>query len=557
MDQVKFLAHGRSPAGLSCPLASWAQVMMGTSRGEQMVMGWTPVTGINLSLQLNLLLKNTRFHTKAGYQVDLEDRNKVTSRFEILNYQIFRNGTTAHVKVGEFNSLAPAGKDFNILEERIMWYKLFSQIPFSVCCESCGLGFRKMAREGKAACCYDCVPCSEGEITDQTVGVCGDDMDHCVRCPEDQYPNYRRDECTLKILTFLSYEEPLGMALVIIALGLSLLTALVLGIFICHRDTPIVKANNHTLSYTLLTALLLCFLSSLTFTGCSGLVFCVLRQIVFGVVFSVAISSVSAKTITVVLAFRATKPGSRMRTWLGPRASSSIVLVCSLVQVGICVFWLGSSPPFPDVDMASEPGLIIVQCNEGSTLAFYCVLGYMGFLALVSFIVAFLARRLPDSLNESRFITFSMLVFRSVWVSFLPAYLSLLPQLKNFQPAPSMLCAPVRLPTRELTLAPLCTTEETPDSHLLSTIMAGKEYNIRLLKTSGKLMTSVAIFVVLSLLWTQYHNFQDPEWEGPRQSVLSVDEIPKIIPMLICVCYYYMRCVYQFSSNYKFVCDVH
>uniref|UniRef100_A0A8C6VEY3 G-protein coupled receptors family 3 profile domain-containing protein n=1 Tax=Naja naja TaxID=35670 RepID=A0A8C6VEY3_NAJNA len=310
-------------------------------------------------------LRNILFNNTAGDEVSFSETGMKYAGFDILNWVVFTNMTILQQKVGWFDPEAPSAAHFSIDPDAIVWANQTQ--PFSRCVKRCLPGQVRKVAEWKPKCCYQCVPCPEGTISNQTA---------------------------------------------------------VLAIFLKHRDTPIVKANNRDLTYLLLVSLLLCFLCSFLFIGQPRKLTCLFQQTTFAILFSLVVSSVLAKTVMVVLAFMATKPGNSARKLLGKPLTNSIVLGCPLIQAIICITWLAASPPFPNLDFYSLVGEVILECNEGSALMFYAVLAYLGFLALISFTVAFLARKLPGSFNEAKFITFSMLVFCSVWITFLPTYLS-------------------------------------------------------------------------------------------------------------------------------------
>uniref|UniRef100_A0A8C5BW59 G-protein coupled receptors family 3 profile domain-containing protein n=1 Tax=Gadus morhua TaxID=8049 RepID=A0A8C5BW59_GADMO len=359
-------------------------------------------------------LKKIRFKTKDGEEVYFNQYGDPAAKYDIINWQPKKDGSVEFVTVGLFDASLPEEKQLHIDNLTLTWANNSKQVPISVCSGTCALGTRKVLQKGKPVCCYDCIPCAEGEVNSIT----------CVRCHPEFWSNKRRDECEKKETEFLSYTEIMGTILTLSSLLGACLTATVAFIFFRHRNTPIVKANNSELSFLLLFSLTLCFLCSLTFIGRPSDWSCIFRHTAFGITFVLCISCVLGKTLAVLMAFKATLPGSNLMKWFGPRRQRIVVLAFTFIQVVICIVWVTANPPYPFKNLRHFKDKIILECALGSPIGFWAVLGYIGLLAMLCFILAILARKLPDNFNEAKFITFSMLIFCAVWMTFIPAYVS-------------------------------------------------------------------------------------------------------------------------------------
>uniref|UniRef100_A0A8C4TCP6 Extracellular calcium-sensing receptor-like n=1 Tax=Erpetoichthys calabaricus TaxID=27687 RepID=A0A8C4TCP6_ERPCA len=340
--------------------------------------------------QVKLLhyLKSVNFTNRLGERVSFDENGDAPAIYDIVNWQMTNNGSVKIKTIGLFDESASAGKE----------------VPESICSKSCLPGTRRANRKGQPVCCFDCIPCAEGEIS-YKIG----------EYTEFYNPNTEN---------FLSYEDAMGITLTTVASVGSFISVGVLAIFIYHRNTPVVRANNSELSFLLLISLTLCFLCALCFIGKPSDLNCMLRHVMFGISFVLCISCILVKTIVVIMAFRATLPGNNTMKWFSVSKQRGTVFFFTFIQSIICIIWLASAPPYPYKNTKYQNAIIIIECDVGSSAGFGCLLGYIGLLACICFLLAFLARNLPDSFNEAKFITFSMLIFCAVWITFIPAYIS-------------------------------------------------------------------------------------------------------------------------------------
>uniref|UniRef100_A0A8C4TJK4 G-protein coupled receptors family 3 profile domain-containing protein n=1 Tax=Erpetoichthys calabaricus TaxID=27687 RepID=A0A8C4TJK4_ERPCA len=307
------------------------------------------------------------YTTSYGENVYFDENGDPVAKYDLINWQMSEKGTIKFVNVGLYDSSLLAGKQFSMNNVNSIF---------------------------------------------------------CLKCQLEYKSNEQRDQCILKDIEFLTFGEIMGILLVILSILGTMVTLTVATVFFKYRQTPVVKANNSELSFLLLFSLTFCFLCSLTFIGEPSDWSCMLRHTAFGITFVLCISCILGKTLVVLMAFRATLPGNNIMKLFGPRQQRFSVFSLTAIQILICALWLMLSPPFPIKNMQHYNDKIILECDLGSAVTFYSVLGYIGLLSIMCFILAFLARKLPDNFNEAKFITFSMLIFCSVWLAFIPAYIS-------------------------------------------------------------------------------------------------------------------------------------
>ncbi|XP_036780913.2 G-protein coupled receptor family C group 6 member A isoform X2 [Manis pentadactyla] len=285
----------------------------------------------------------------------------------------------------------------------------------SKCSKECSPGQMKKTTRSQHICCYECVNCPENHYSNQT------DMDHCLLCHnETHWAPVRSTMCFEKEVEYLNWNDSLAILLLALSL-LGIVFVLAIGIiFTRNLSTPVVKSSGGlTVCYVILLCHFLNFASTAFFVGEPQDFTCKTRQTLFGVSFTLCISCILMKSLKILLAFSFDpKLQNFLKCLYKP---IPIIFTCTGIQVVICTLWLIFAAPAVEENV-SLPRVIILECEEGSILAFGTMLGYIAILAFICFIFAFKGRKLPENYNEAKFITFGMLIYFIAWITFIPIY---------------------------------------------------------------------------------------------------------------------------------------
>ncbi|NP_001273283.1 G-protein coupled receptor family C group 6 member A isoform 2 precursor [Homo sapiens] len=363
---------------------------------------------IILEAQLLGVLKNVTF-TDGWNSFHFDAHGDLNTGYDVVLWKEI-NGHMTVTKMAEYD----LQNDVFIIpdQETKNEFRNLKQIQ-SKCSKECSPGQMKKTTRSQHICCYECQNCPENHYTNQT------DMPHCLLCNnKTHWAPVRSTMCFEKEVEYLNWNDSLAILLLILSL-LGIIFVLVVGIiFTRNLNTPVVKSSGGLrVCYVILLCHFLNFASTSFFIGEPQDFTCKTRQTMFGVSFTLCISCILTKSLKILLAFSFDPKLQKFLKCL--YRPILIIFTCTGIQVVICTLWLIFAAPTVEVNV-SLPRVIILECEEGSILAFGTMLGYIAILAFICFIFAFKGKY--ENYNEAKFITFGMLIYFIAWITFIPIY---------------------------------------------------------------------------------------------------------------------------------------
>uniref|UniRef100_A0A8C9TQ53 Metabotropic glutamate receptor 2 n=1 Tax=Scleropages formosus TaxID=113540 RepID=A0A8C9TQ53_SCLFO len=286
-------------------------------------------------------------------------------------------------------------------------------IPTSQCSDPCRKNEVKSMQPGDV-CCWICIPCQPYQyLLDEFT---------CMDCSFGQWPLDNLTGCFDLPEEYIHWEDAWAIGPVTIACLGMLCTLFVIGLFVKHNDTPVVKASGRELSYILLLGVLMCYSMTFVYITKPSAAVCTLRRLGLGTSFAVCYSALLTKTNRIARIFNGVKDGAQRPRFISPTSQVAICMALISCQLVVVVVWLLVEAPGVRKEVSPERrDVVTLKCNSKDS-SMLVSLTYNCVLIVLCTVYAFKTRKCPENFNEAKFIGFTMYTTCIIWLAFQPIF---------------------------------------------------------------------------------------------------------------------------------------
>uniref|UniRef100_A0A8C4QW70 G-protein coupled receptors family 3 profile domain-containing protein n=1 Tax=Eptatretus burgeri TaxID=7764 RepID=A0A8C4QW70_EPTBU len=360
--------------------------------------------------QLVYYIRNVRFIHDQNEVMYFDENGDPPAKYDLYNWQGV-NGELEMIVVGYFESIPPLQPNLFVNSELILWADGNTKVPISICSEPCKPGTRKAALVGEPFCCFDCIPCNEGEYSNTT------DSQDCFRCQKYFGSTSQRDYCITLPEEFLEFSDPIAVPLLALSvLGIVFTLTIMVTLFWSHK-----QANDISWMFgVILVAVCASFSSCWTFAGRPINSTCQMQKIL--VSFSLTLMISCLMSIILQLCIKSGgNPLIKTRKFIN---ENTVIYLFLTPQFAFDVVWSMLGFSHINYNTNDRPGNVILECVDSSIAWSICALAYLVILFIICCSLATQAQTYLPSLREPKFITFYMYFCILVTVAFIPAYIT-------------------------------------------------------------------------------------------------------------------------------------
>ncbi|TMS19268.1 Metabotropic glutamate receptor 3 [Larimichthys crocea] len=285
--------------------------------------------------------------------------------------------------------------------------------PTSQCSDPCRKNEVKSMQPGDV-CCWICIPCQPYQYLQ--------DEFTCADCSFGQWPLANLTGCYDLPEEYIRYEDAWAIGPVTISCLGMMCTLFVIGLFLKHNETPVVKASGRELSYILLLGVLMCYSMTFIYIAKPSTAVCTLRRLGLGTSFAVCYSALLTKTNRIARIFSGVKDGAQRPRFISPASQVAICGALISCQLVVVVVWLLVEAPGVRKEVSPERrDVVTLKCNSKDS-SMLMSLTYNCILIILCTVYAFKTRKCPENFNEAKFIGFTMYTTCIIWLAFQPIF---------------------------------------------------------------------------------------------------------------------------------------